>query len=188
MPTRKKWGEAPPKPRVVLRPGSRTKEPLTQKQQELLIAQAMQMGDFEYKTVLILLETGMHISVLSDKKANLRVWEDKFLQWTRPKNGEPISMPIPKRLRPWIANYLNSSRPPYRTWYNRLLKELGKRTGIVGLSPLTLRHTFAVNRLNQGYTLGDLQGLMGTRSLRSLAHYTRYSKAYMESRYEGKEW
>ena len=56
------------------------------------------------------------------------------------------------------------------------------------LSPLSLRHTFAVNRLNDGYQLHDLQSFMGTKDLKSLAYYTRYSSTYMEQRYKGREW
>lgn len=188
---RKKWGGKKAKKRKVANKGIRTKEPLTPEQQEAILKVAEKMGDFEYRTVLVLLETGMHPCVLAndceESTPDLRIWGNN-LQWTRPKNDFKVSMPIPQRLREWIEEYLASERPQYRQWYNRLLRDIGAKAKVPRLSPLSLRHTFAVNRLNDGYELHDLQHLMGTRDLKSLAHYTVYSPAYMEKRYKGREW
>lgn len=198
---RKVWGQTPtpsvsesqsrPK-RVVLNPGIRTKQPLTQEEQERVLAVAKDMGEFEYRTLLIFIDTGLHPCVLAGDcegtDPNLVVWNGEVLRWNRPKNDEKMEMLIPKRLKPWIEDYLKADRPKYRNWYNRLIAEVGKKAGLPGLSPLSLRHTFAVNRLDQGYSLAELKKLMGTKSTRALEHYVGLSAESMKKRYQGREW
>lgn len=198
---RKRWGTISnstetltlSKPRrIITNPGSKTKQPLIQEEQERILAVAKDMGEFEYRTLLIFLDTGMHPCVLAgdckDTVPNLMVWNGEVLRWNRPKNKEVMELLIPKRLKPWIEEYLKSERPNYRQWYNRLIKEIGQKAGISKLSPLSLRHTFAINRLDQGYDIGELKKLMGTKSIRSLEHYLGMSAEHMKKRYRGREW
>ena len=76
----------------------------------------------------------------------------------------------------------------YRNYYNRMIRDVGKRAKIDGLSPMTLRHTFGVSLLDEGYTMTQVQRMMGVTDLNVITRYTQYSDRQMEDMWKKTGW
>ena len=152
-----------------------TKEPLT-KGELIKIIKACK-NEFERQTILILRYTGMHISILCN--ANSDYLKEGFIQWYRPKTGLLVRIPIHPKIKKFVKKYFNSMQCRFRQYYNIILKEIGNRAGIKDLSPMSFRHTFAVSLLDEGYTLTQVQRMMGVTTLSVITRYTQYSDKQM---------
>lgn len=155
-----------------------TKRPLQPRQLlELEKKAAIIQGDTQ-KTYLLIRYHGLHPRVLfpydySDeikvKEYNLHTTRDNtgrmVLGWNRPKKrGAKAYTTVP--LHPMITfdvdafiKDIRGRRSKYKrsTFYaNRLMRELGESVGIVGLSPLSLRHTIAVELIKGGMSTNDV--------------------------------
>jgi integrase/recombinase XerD len=142
--------------------------------------------EFEKQTILILRYTGMHISVLC--KADKSYVKENYIQWYRPKTGKLVRIPIHPKIKPFIKKYLSNRKYNYRQYYNRIIREIGDRAGIKGLSPMTFRHTFGVSLLDQGYSLTQVQKMMGVTNLNVITRYTQYSDKQMEEKWKNTGW
>ncbi len=142
--------------------------------------------DFEKQTVLILRYTGMHISVLV--RANEEFIKGKYIQWYRPKTGNLVRIPIHPKLKKFLKEYLKTNRPSYREYYWHLIKDIGKRSGLPELSPMTFRHTFGVSLLDEQYSMTQVQKMMGVTNLGVITRYTQYSDKQMEEKWKNTGW
>ena len=115
-------------------------------------------------TILILRYTGMHVSVLAEPEDHkLRVQDEddvRCIAWVRTKK-DPIeghvSIPIASEITFDVAAYIEErkkrSRRKYqssRQYYHALIKRVGRAAGMPDISPMTFRHTMAVDLLEQG--------------------------------------
>lgn len=161
------------------------KEPLMEKEYKSILKACK--SNFEKQTIMILRYTGMHISVLC--KADKSYIKGKYLQWYRPKTGRLVRIPIHPEIKPFIGDYLDDGkRYRYRQYYNDTIKEIGNRAKIKGLSPMTFRHTFGVSLLDQGYSLTQVQKMMGVTNLNVIMRYTQYSDKQMEEKWKDTGW
>ena len=158
-----------------------TKKPRKPGELTKLEKRARQIGKDTMKTYLLLRYEGMHPRVLfpydySDSKKktkefNLRVGKNEkgrdILIWDRPKKKGVkayTSMSIHNNVDFDVTEFLKdirgrSSNYKKSTAYaNRLIRELGEDNAIniFGLSPLSLRHTIAVEMVKGGMKIGDI--------------------------------
>lgn len=193
---------------------SNTKEPLNEKEQEILLKHAKLLGDFTigednlyhvnaYQTVLLFLDTGMHPSVLSDKRSKLKLTREKdnlYLEWYRPKKkgGDAFTrIRVSKRLMPFIEELIAQPKPNYRQYYNAMLNKIADEIQKSGessrglsksnLSPIALRHTFGVNRLRDGLDIEAIRKLMNC-SQKTLSFYLKYRDDDLEKKLDEIGW
>lgn len=174
-------------------------EPLSKNEQETVLKVALEMGDIKiheksinaYALVVFFLDTGAHPCVLAEKdKRELKVTEEGgklFISWRRPKKKGKAAftmLPVSKRLEPLIKDFLAQELPTYRKFYNDALCAVREKcleryidvpNWIENICPLGFRHTFGVNRIDDGFSETKVQQLMNC-SAKTLKTYVRYSK------------
>lgn len=155
-----------------------TKEPRKLGELLKLEKKARQIGGDTEKSYLLFRYAGMHNRVIfpydySDsiniKDFSLREGQDEknrdILIWNRPKKrGAKAFTTVPKHdnidfnVDQFISEVLGrKSKYKRSTLYgNRIIKELGEAVNIYGLSPLSLRHTLAVELQKGGMKIKDI--------------------------------
>lgn len=175
--------------------GGVLKEPLTHKQQKILIETAKEMNLYEgynaLHLLLFFLKTGAHPSVLAKKqKSSIKITEDGHIQWYRPKKSGGFAITrvkISRDLEPWIRDFILQEFPTYREWFWGFCKVLGRKAGIPELSPMSLRHTFGCNLDDMAFTPSEIQTLMNC-SLPVLMRYTKRQEREIDKKLEDMEW
>lgn len=104
-------------------------------------------------------------------------WVTKYLQTGRPQL-------VKKRASPWL--FVNSRGGPLsRVGFWKVLKAYGTAAGIGrGLSPHTLRHSFATHLLERGADLRMIQVMLGHADLSTTQIYTHVLEARLRAVYE----
>jgi site-specific recombinase XerD len=142
----------------------------------------------ERVVVMTLLHTGIRACELADLKCTdiiqvqgrwkLHIHEGKGLK----DRVIPLTQPCLDMLRAWeqeskatTSSYLFTSHgQPWSTNHVcDLIRELGSKLGLSGLTPHRFRHTFAVALLNYGMRESALQKLMGHKTLNMTLEYAR---------------
>lgn len=142
----------------------------------------------ERVVVTTLLHTGIRACELADLKSTdiiqvqgrwkLHIHEGKGLK----DRIIPLTQPCLEVLRSWekagkaaASTYLFTShgRPWSTNQVCDLIRELGIKLGLSGLTPHRFRHTFAVALLNYGIRESALQKLMGHKTLNMTLEYAR---------------
>jgi integrase len=165
------------------------KEPLTENEEEVLIDAAKGFGEFEHQTILVLLDTGMHVSVLCKPKYGLHI-EGEHLVWGRPKKSGKQSMTrikISKRLKPFIKAYVETPRPGARQYYNEMFHKIGKQCGLYNISPMSCRHTLAVKLLKRGISPTIVKDILNC-SLTTLGTYGKFTTRMVDKSLDGIGW
>lgn len=160
------------------------KEPLMEKDFNKILKNCD--NEFEKQTILILRYTGMHISVLC--KLDKECIKGKYIQWYRPKTGKLVRIPMHPKIKNIVKKFIESREYNYREYYWALVKNIGKRSGFPELSPMTFRHTFGVSLLDQGYSMTQVQKMMGVTNLGVITRYTQYSDKQMEDIWKRTGW
>lgn len=191
------------------------KECLTDEQFDRLLGVATRMSEEARRVLLILKYTGMHISVLCnpvyvEREYNRRKGQKKpfvdpnleiiplnkkpYFSWKRPKKvgkDAEVRLPVSKHidfvsdLDTFIRELRSREHYSDRNYYFKLIREIGNRAGIKGVSPMTLRHTFAVWMLDEGYPEKLVQQVMNC-SDRVLKRYSKYTTKRMDDLFERK--
>jgi len=142
----------------------------------------------ERVVIMTLLHTGIRACELAELKSTdiiqvqgrwkLHIHEGKGLK----DRIIPLTQPCLELLRTWekegkapTSSYLFTSHG--RQWSTNqvcdLVRELGSKLGLSGLTPHRFRHTFAVALLNYGIRESALQKLMGHKTLNMTLEYAR---------------
>lgn len=165
--------------------GKNTKEPLSDEDQDLILRKAREIGTYfgvdVERTVLMLMETGIHISVLArpeDHRVRFFINNKGHpeMRWYRPKKkgaDADTRVILSPRTKEWAEEYMLGKRPRYTEFYWRMLKELGENAGMKDLSQMTFRHTFAVNMLRRGVPESTIKDILNC-SEKTLRRYVRY--------------
>jgi len=148
---------------------SREKLPLTVGIQQKLLDEA---DDRERALMILMLSTGMHPRVLSQKTYNL-IWDENYYSWNRPKTYNKLRGAWSKAMRQGqtlgIVNKLRG-RTPQRLW--QIIDGLGDRCNVSGLCPLQLRHTHFVNRARLGHNAFEIAHGAATDLKTVYSYYT----------------
>ena len=189
------------------------KTPITEMQFQDLIQTALSHPNPDaIKTILILRYTGMHISVLSDPYKSdvciLQEQDGEYISWKRPKKQGRDSHTYIKisrhiknayNLSEWIEDLkfrrkkLERSIHPQgkntrisRQYFFYLVRDVGEKSGIKNLSPLSLRHTFAVQGIK---TLGsELTRQKLNCSRKTFVTYSKYTMETEKEIYKNVNW
>ena len=105
--------------------------------------------------------------------------------------GRDRLIPLPERATRAVAAYVERSRPLLdlraqaalflnhrgrrltRQGFWLILKSYADATGIAGITPHTLRHTYAAHRLRDGAELGEVQRILGHVNISTTQVYQR---------------
>ena len=164
---------------------STRKRCLTIEEERLVIESCK--DDLERQTVLILLDTGMHVSVLCTPAMHQLQVKDGHLEWRRPKTGRDVKIKIKKRIAPFVEDYFNKDRPKDRRFYHSMIRDIGRRVGL-DVSPMTFRHTFGVRCFEGGLTINTVQRLMGVRNISVLMRYAELTDRMVDKELERIDW
>jgi integrase/recombinase XerD len=153
----------------------------------------------ERVVVITLLHSGIRACELADIKSSdiiqvqgrwkLHIHEGKGLK----DRIIPLTQPCLDVLREWekqgkatVSRYLFSSHG--RPWSTKqvcgLIREMGIKLGLSGLTPHRFRHTFAVALLNYGIRESALQKLMGHKTLNMTLEYARILDTTVEKAFQ----
>lgn len=144
--------------------------------------------------VLFLRYTGMHVSILAEADHYDLHLEDDMIVWNRTKKQGKMartSIPIHKNIifdiMVFIEDMKKRKRRISRQFFHAIIKGIGERAGVPGISPMTFRHTLAVSMLNEGFqeTL-ILQTLNCSRKV--LATYGQYTDPLKKSAFQKLGW
>jgi len=177
------------------------KECLSEDEIKSVIRAASILGEETRRIILILLYTGMHISVLCNpqkvKKEHKRTGspyhdyglkivkerKKKYFQWKRPKKtGKDaiVKLLVVDEIdfSDDLSNFINKlkrrKRKSNRVYYWRLIKKVGKVAGMPKISSMTLRHTFGLILADKGFPESFIIQKMNC-SRENLQRYLKYS-------------
>jgi site-specific recombinase XerD len=154
-----------------------------------ILAYCQQAASLKERTLVTLLfQTGIRAAELADLKASdlvevqgqwkLHIHEGKGLK----DRLIPLTAQGLEVLRAWQASgwerasdqlFTRYGRPWHTTTVSTIIRELGLKLGLAGLTPHRFRHTFAVALLNYGMRESALQKIMGHATLNMTLEYAR---------------
>lgn len=105
-------------------------------------------SDNEYIPIWLMMRCGMHPSDVSNASKKV-TFQGKFMMWGRVKNKKLRREIVPDNIRPRIDSWLKRGRKLSREGYFHSVKRVGERIGHPEYSPMTLRHTFAIQELRR---------------------------------------
>jgi len=142
----------------------------------------------ERTLVMLLLQTGIRAAELADLKGTdlvevqgqwkLHIHEGKGLK----DRLIPLTHQCLEALRTWQASgweqasdqlFTRYGRPWHSATVSTIIRELGLKIGLQGVTPHRFRHTFAVALLNYGMRESALQKIMGHATLNMTLEYAR---------------
>ena len=164
-------------PRKEYRPKTtRKKLPLTIEEQRNLL---MKASEKEKALLVLMLSTGMHPKVLSDRSYGL-TFNDNYYEWNRPKTYKVVRGGWSKAVKEGnIIATIKKMEGCGRQWYWELLKTAGLRIKLKGLCPNQLRHTYFVNLARLQYNPYDI-------AAKSATNFKTAYEFYMTGMGEGK--
>ena len=171
---------------------------LTEKEQRRLLRAVRQYGGRNTARDMALIRLGLDAGLRLSEIADLTL-DDLDLGerqgWVRVRFGKggkarelPLSLEARKALRAWLEErkkhpyaddphlFLGQRGPLSGAGIYRIVTKYGRMADIAGLTPHTLRHTFAKNLIDAGRPLTVVAALMGHETLDTLAIYTRPSR------------
>lgn len=160
-------------------------------------------GGLRDRAILELLYgAGLRISEAVELKVSELDLENEALRVTG-KRGKTRWVPIPNQTSLWLQKYLDQGRPALlkrpmaevfvsdrglklrRTTVGLKLDAYARRAGLPdGISPHTLRHTYAVHLLKGGADLRAVQELLGHESIATTQVYTQLDLEEVKRKYK----
>lgn len=135
--------------------------------------------------------TGLRLGELAALDVPDLELSQRYLRLREAKGGNPRLVPLGDHLVTVLRHYLNETRPQWlqdvtetALWLNPkgarlsyavlndVVRQLGKKAGLPGVSAHSLRHAFATHMLERGAPLRLVQILLGHRSVLATQVYT----------------
>ncbi|MCH1770001.1 MULTISPECIES: site-specific tyrosine recombinase/integron integrase [Metallosphaera] len=143
--------------------------------------------------VSLLVDTGLRSSELLSLRRSDVDLERMLIRVRETKNGEERIVFFTSRTATLLRQYLRKTQdkesdnaPLFNLSYQalyKLIKRLGRKTGLTWLRPHILRHTFATNAIRRGVPLPAVQRLMGHKDIKTTQIYTHLVTEDLENAY-----
>jgi site-specific recombinase XerD len=144
--------------------------------------------------ILLLLDTGIRVSELSDlkihqvdlKNQRINVWGKGVKQRTIPLHPSTCSAiwkylaTRPKATMGDFAFATDKDRPLTRRRILAIIHNISKRAGVTDANVHRFRHTFAINYLRNGGDIYTLQRILGHSTLDMVKRYLEIAQADLE--------
>lgn len=151
-----------------------------------------------YKMFVILRYTGAHESVIVNPKCGMHEEQDNddetVIVWLRPKKKGPWArtwMPKSQKIKFNVTDYLASiqkrTRKNTRQYVYRKIQELGLEAGITRLAPMSLRHSLAVQLINEGWPEVLIAQVLNVTP-RMLKFYARFTTIGIKEKFKKMGW
>jgi integrase len=114
-----------------------------------ILKKAEKHSSFANQTIKILYWTGMHPSSLL--KIRIDSIYSNTLTWRRPKTDKVLSAELNDGQIEVVKAFCLRKRKYSRSYLNQVIKEVGNKAGIKGLSPMTFRHTKCLELIQKYY-------------------------------------
>jgi integrase len=125
------------------------------------------------QATLLFLFTGIHPSDVADPVGSRLRYDHPYVRWTRAKNNRSMEVPADPHLQPFVASLVSTLQGGHdRFTYNRMVHFVGDQTGLPGLSPRTLRHTFGRIVWDATHDVSELIRLMGCDAREAISYMT----------------
>lgn len=121
----------------------------------LLTKTAMNLSVFHWAVVRVLLESGCHPSNIYDIKI-----EGDVATWRRVKNSKPSWARVTPSLASAVHN-IHTKKRMSREWYSHFVKEAAEAAEMPWISPQSLRKTYCLQLLKEGYPETVVAQMMG---------------------------
>ncbi|MEM3317040.1 MAG: tyrosine-type recombinase/integrase [Metallosphaera sp.] len=130
--------------------------------------------------ISLLLDTGLRSSELLSITVGDLDLQERTIRVRETKNGEERIVFFTARTASLLNQFIRKTKRgenervfeiTYQALY-KLVKRLGKKTGISWLRPHILRHTFATNAIKKGAPLPVVQRLLGHKDIKTTQIYT----------------
>ncbi len=162
---------------------------------------ATDLGLRERAMLELLYATGLRVSELVGLELPQLRLEVGFLV-AYGKGGKERVVPVGEEAEAWLGRYLREVRPRLVrgrhqvVFVNRLgdpmtrqgfwgiLRGYGRRLGLAGLTPHTLRHSFATHLLEHGVDLRAVQAMLGHADISTTQIYTHIHEARLRGLYD----
>ncbi|MFO8143695.1 MAG: site-specific tyrosine recombinase XerD [Dehalococcoidales bacterium] len=149
----------------------------------------------------MLYASGMRVSELVSLNLDSVNFEDGSVRCLGKGKKERI-IPIHQRAAKAVEDYIRDARPNLvyadekalfvnvrgerltRQGLWQILKEYGRAAGLKGITPHTLRHSFATHMLNGGADLRSVQELLGHANISTTQVYTQLTTEHIRRSYE----
>lgn len=125
---------------------------------EKVLVAAEQISEYHWAVCVVLLETGMHPTALSELRT-VNVKADA-IEWRRVKNDRVCMALMTPRLKLGLEVFFKHG-PKSRIWYWTLVKQVGEAAGVPELSPMSFRKTYLVALLQMGYPAEAIAQMAG---------------------------
>ena len=138
--------------------------------------------------VTVLFDTAVRVGELLELTIDGIDWERGFIHVVR-KGGREADVNISDKgldaLREWLGVRKSRSKRVFMDWEHydvwRLFKQLGERAGVPDLTPHRLRHSRAVQALEEDVDLHDIQMMLGHVNISTTANiYGRLRPAHLK--------
>jgi hypothetical protein len=154
-------------------------------------------GDI-YRGFMLFRYCANHVSVLCDKKYDLGEEEDEegdtLIKWQRTKKqGAAARTSILKHknidfdVSEWAKALYRRKRRNNRVYWYRKMQELGAAAGVANVSPNSLRHSLAVQLLNEGYHESTVAQLLNC-DRKTLKWYARFTDKGLKNKLKESGW
>lgn len=176
------------------------KEPLDLKQLAKLENIAIGFGKDSdtYKVFMILRYTGMHVSGLNTSRSVLHEEKDSegdtIVVWKRPKKESILARTsilkhknIDFDIEKFGKSIQNRRRKRSRQYFYEVVQRLGEEAGIPNISPMTLRHSLAIELLDNGCKEGFVAQILNC-SVSTLKWYGKYTDKGKKDRLKKLGW
>lgn len=122
---------------------------------ELLVSSAWKLSFFHWAVVRVLLDTGCHPSNIYDVRI-----EGDVAQWRRVKNSKP-SWARSSSLLKEAVDIIHCRKRMSREWYSHFVKEAAEAAEMPWISSQSLRKTYCLQLLKEGYPETVVAQMMG---------------------------
>ena len=105
-------------------------------------------SDNEFIPIWLMMRCGMHPSDVSNASKKV-TFQGKFMFWGRVKNQYRRREIVPDSIRPRLDAWLKRGKKLSREGYFHMVGRVGERVDHPEYSPMSLRHTFAIQELRR---------------------------------------